>query len=167
MGVIRHSSTTFWGARCLKINLVNPESTSLRNGIVAKFSPVAQEGEVLLTVESVKEGGRIKFAELNDCNRAELFRQAQVYIKRSDFPDLEDNELYLIDLIGFIALSQEGLVLGEVTGFYCNGAQDVMEIRRPNGRIAEVPYVKQLVPIVDVPGKTVIITAPMELFDEL
>jgi len=151
----------------LKISLSNAESKTLRPGLVVKFAPVTQEGEVYLTVENVKSGGRIKFTELNCRNRAELFRGAQVYVKREDFPKIAPHELYLMDLIGFKALSLDGAILGEVLSFYDNGAQAVLEIKTLQGHIADVPYVKQIVPQVNLKEKTLTLDPPIGLIDGL
>lgn len=150
----------------LKLSLANPDSGTLRPGLKVHFSPVAQEGEVWLTVENVRPGDRIKFVELNDRNRAELFRGALVSIRRDDLPKLKSNEFYLSDLVGFKALSLAGVQLGIIQGFYDTGAQIVLQIETTSGYVAEVPYVKQIVPVVNLEEKFVTLDPPLGLMDE-
>lgn len=150
----------------LKIALANQQSDTLRPGLKVRFAPVLQEGEVFLSVEWVKSDGRIKFAELSDRTRAENFRGALVYVRREDFPKLAKNEVYLADIIGFDARDLNNESIGTVTGFYDTGFQVVLEIKMLKGHVAEVPYVKKLVPQVDMAGRFIVIDAPIGLLDE-
>jgi 16S rRNA processing protein RimM len=59
--------------------------------------------------------------------------------------------------VGLAAQDQDGALLGEVSGLVHGGAQDLLTVRTPDGREALVPFVKALVPLVDVPGGRVVI----------
>lgn len=150
----------------LKLSLANPDSGTLRKGLKVKLSGVAHEGDLWLTVENVKPGDRIKFVELSDRNRAEFFRGAEVSVLRDDLPRLPANEFYLGDMIGFKALDMDYVELGEVTGFYDTGAQIVLQIKTVAGHTAEVPYVKQIVPSVNMEQKLLILDPPRGLLDD-
>ena len=68
-------------------------------------------------------------------------------------------------LVGLAAVSAEGEALGEVVRVEHAPASDLLVLRRPGGRTALVPFVKAIVPEVDVAGRRVVLTPPEGLFD--
>ena len=113
-----------------------------------------------LTVERSRWHGQIllaKFVELPDRNAAELARGTvlSAQVDENETPDDED-EYYDHQLIGLMAFDTEDNELGRITSLQ-HGAQDLLVIRTPDGRDALVPFVKALVPIVDLPGERIVV----------
>ena len=113
-----------------------------------------------LTVERSRWHGQIllvKFAELPDRDAAELARGVvlSAEVDETESPEDED-EYYDHQLIGLMAFDTDDNELGRVTSLQ-HGAQDLLVIRTPDGRDALVPFVKALVPVVDLPGERVVI----------
>jgi len=98
------------------------------------------------------------FAELAGREAAEAARGVLLYadIPADASPD-DPDEYYDHQLIGLAAQDTDGAVLGEVSGLVHGGAQDLLTIRTPDGREALVPFVKALVPVVDLAGRKVVI----------
>jgi 16S rRNA processing protein RimM len=98
------------------------------------------------------------FEEIPDRNAAESARGVLLYadIPADATPD-DPDEYYDHQLIGLAAYDTEGKHLGEVSGLVHGGAQDLLTIRTPDGRDALVPFVKALVPVVDVAERKVVI----------
>jgi 16S rRNA processing protein RimM len=69
----------------------------------------------------------------------------------------DPDEYYDHQLVGLAALDLDGTPLGTVAGLVHGGAQDLLRITTPEGREALVPFVKALVPEVDVAGGRVVI----------
>lgn len=67
----------------------------------------------------------------------------------------DPDEFYDHQLVGLVAHDLDGRELGVVTGLTHGGAQDLLQIRTPDGRDTLVPFVKELVPEVDLPGRKV------------
>ncbi len=78
-----------------------------------------------------------------------------VAVPADESPD-DPEEYYDHQLVGLAAFDLEGEPLGEVTGLV-HGAQDLLTIRTPEGRDALVPFVKALVPEVDLAARRVVI----------
>jgi 16S rRNA processing protein RimM len=115
-------------------------------------------------------GGRLllRFEGCPDRTAAERLRGVLLVAdvdpqERPDDPD----EFYDHQLVGLAAVDLDGAPLGEVTGLV-HGAQDLLTIRTPDGRDALVPFVKALVPEVDLASRRVVIddrpglVAPLE-----
>ncbi|HEY0890602.1 MAG TPA: ribosome maturation factor RimM [Nocardioides sp.] len=98
------------------------------------------------------------FEELTDRTTAESARGVLLHVAVPADESPEDpDEFYDHQLVGLAAEDLEGRPLGEVTGLLHGGAQDILTIRTPDGREALVPFVKALVPEVDVAGGRVVI----------
>jgi 16S rRNA processing protein RimM len=99
-------------------------------------------GERLLTLAALK-GDRTpiaRFAEVADRAGAEALRGQLLTVPRSALPPLEEGEYYHSDLIGLPCESGAGERLGCVVTVEDFGAGDVLEIERPDGRRAMVPF---------------------------
>jgi len=100
----------------------------------------------------------VTFEELSGRDAAEAARGVVLHatIPADATPD-DPDEYYDHQLIGLTAYDVDGRELGEVTVVVHGGAQDLLTIRTPDGRDALVPFVKALVPEVDVPGRRVVV----------
>ena len=57
-----------------------------------------------------------------------LLKGQELYAKRSDFPNLNNNEYYQIDLVGCKVENTDNTYIGEVTAVYDFGAGPLIEI---------------------------------------
>jgi 16S rRNA processing protein RimM len=98
------------------------------------------------------------FAELPDRNAAEAARGIMLHaeIPADESPE-DPDEYYDHQLVGLAAYDVDGRPLGEVTALVHGGAQDLLTIRTEDGRDALVPFVKALVPEVDVAGGRLVV----------
>ncbi len=64
---------------------------------------------------------------INDRNMAETLRGTELYISRGTLPDLDSDEYYQADLIGFDVI-RDGIRLGTVSCFQNYGAGDIIEL---------------------------------------
>jgi len=85
---------------------------------------------------------------------AQLLRGVQLFVDRQFFDDdLEEDEFYQADLIGFHALTFDGTDMGEeighISGFFNFGAGDLVEISDKKGKSWLVPFSHMAVPVID------------------
>ncbi|HVQ07569.1 MAG TPA: ribosome maturation factor RimM [Allosphingosinicella sp.] len=100
-------------------------------------------GARALTLKSVKPGsaGAIaRFAEIADRAAAEALRGTLLTVPRSALPPLDEGEYYHADLLGLPCVDAAGAALGTVVGVENYGAGDLLEIERPDGRRALIPF---------------------------
>ncbi len=100
----------------------------------------------------------VSFEELADRTAAEAARGIVLHatIPAGESPE-DPDEFYDHQLIDLAAYDEEGTPLGTVAGLVHGGAQDLLRIATPDGREALVPFVKALVPEVDVAAGRVVI----------
>jgi 16S rRNA processing protein RimM len=95
-----------------------------------------------LTLASLKPAKQpiARFAEIADRTAAEGLRGQLVTISRAALPPLEEGEYYHADLIGLACETPAGEPLGTVVAVENFGAGDLIEIEKPDGRRALVPF---------------------------
>ena len=100
----------------------------------------------------------VRFEEISDRSTAEAVRGVLLHatIPAGESPE-DPDEFYDHQLVGLAAYDEDGAALGDVTGLVHGGAQDLLTVRTPDGRDALVPFVKVLVPEVDLAGGRVVI----------
>jgi len=100
----------------------------------------------------------VTFEELTDRTAAEGARGIVLHatIPADESPE-DPDEYYDHQLVGLAAYDVDGTALGMVAGVVHGGAQDLLRVDTPDGREALVPFVKALVPEVDLAGGRVVI----------
>ena len=114
-------------------------------------------GDRMLTLKSVKAGGGMpiaRFAEIGDRSAAEALRGQLLTVPRAALPPLEDGEYYHADIIGLPCESRVGEALGTVMAVENFGAGDLLEIEKPDGKRAMVPFRTSIADLSD--GKVVV-----------
>lgn len=100
----------------------------------------------------------VKFEEINSINEVMELKGSIVYIARDIVSnELQEDEYLTSDLKGLEVFDTEGTKLGVVTGVSENGATDLLNIKIRDNSSHLVPFVKELVPCVDIPNKKIIV----------
>lgn len=118
----------------------------------------------LLTVTGTRvQNGRwaVAFAEVADRTAAEGLRGTELVVDADDSD--EEDAWYPHELRGLRAERTDGSLVGEVVGLEHLPAQDALVVREPDGRTSLIPFVRQIVPVVDVPGGRVVLDPPFGL----
>ncbi|WP_155708222.1 ribosome maturation factor RimM [Pseudoduganella dura] len=103
--------------------------------------------------------------EIADRDRAEALKGAAVFIPRSQFPKLDDeDEFYWSDLIGLAVENQQGESLGVVHDMMSNGPQSILRVTpaaAPDGSQSTderlIPFVDQFIITVDKAAKKIVV----------
>ena len=106
------------------------------------------------------------FKGIDDRSEAETLVKAILWVNQdpTELPEEED-AWYDHQLVGLAAL-RDGVKVGLVARVDHLPAQDLLAIRTDNGEVL-VPFVKAIVPAVDLAAGTVTLTPPIGLFEEL
>ena len=116
---------------------------------IAQLKQYRSFNDGALTLKKIRDdnkGGAVaRFAEITDRNAAEALRSTVLTIPSSALPELGEGEYYHADLLGLAAVSQAGEPLGVICAVENFGAQDVLEIEKPNGKKYMIPMTKQAV----------------------
>ncbi len=95
-------------------------------------------------------------AGLADRDQALALRGYRVSLRREDFPALDTDEFYWVDLIGLDVVNEAGVELGRVGDMIDNGVHSIMRVVYPTGGKDGKPVTgERLIPFVGVYVKTV------------
>ncbi|MFD2457786.1 ribosome maturation factor RimM, partial [Amycolatopsis samaneae] len=108
----------------------------------------------------------VRFEEVLTRDVAETLRGAMLLADTAELPPIEDpDEFYDHELAGLRAELTDGSVAGKVVEIVHSPAGELLELDR-DGRKVLIPFVKAIVPVVDVPGGRVVLDPPEGLLDE-
>jgi 16S rRNA processing protein RimM len=100
------------------------------------------------------------FEGISDRNTIEKYRDVLLYSQVDiDEPGVDEDDYHVLQLIGCQAFTVDGDLLGEVNEVLNLPGQDVLSIKGDAGEIL-IPFVHQLVPIVDVKAKRMTVIPP-------
>ncbi|WP_199714401.1 ribosome maturation factor RimM [Micromonospora radicis] len=122
-----------------------------------------------LTVEAARwHQGRLLVAFEGSLDRdvAEALRGTLLTVDSTQVAPPEDPEEFLDhQLVGLAVVTPSGERLGEVARIDHAPASDLLVLRRPEGGTALIPFVKAIVPEVDLAGGRVVVDPPGGLLD--
>jgi 16S rRNA processing protein RimM len=108
----------------------------------------------------------VTFEGIHDRALAEALRQVLLCVDSDEVPPPDDpDEFHDHQLVGLAAIDLAGEPLGEVLRVQHGPGADLLVLRRPDGRDALVPFVRAIVPTVDLAAGRVVLTPPDGLFD--
>jgi 16S rRNA processing protein RimM len=115
----------------------------------------------------------VQLAGITDRTQAEALRNTKILVPASDLLPLAEDEFRVLDLIGLEVFDQaSGALIGTVSRVLPAG-NDLLEVARPTlpegtqkPPTVLIPFVKQIVPVVDLPQRRIEITPPKGLIDE-
>jgi 16S rRNA processing protein RimM len=100
------------------------------------------------------------FEGIEDRNSVEKLRNVLLFSQVDiDEPGFEEDDYHVLQLVGCQAYLIDGDLLGEVTEVLNLPGQDVLSIKTETGEVL-IPFVRQLVPIVDIKGKRMTVIPP-------
>lgn len=139
---------------------------------IAAYGPLEDEsGTRSFIIDSAapdKDGVIARIAGIDTREAADALRGVEFYVNRGRLPDTEDeSEFYYADLIGLVAINEEGAALGQVVSVQNYGAGDLLEIRpATGGPTVLVPFTEEIVPDIDMEAGWLLMLPPEGLFEE-
>jgi 16S rRNA processing protein RimM len=105
---------------------------------------------------------------VNDRTAAEKLNGVELYIDRDRLPEIaeDDDDFYLVDLIGLDARAEDGAVLGKVLAVPNFGAGDILEVGGPGRETQLIPFTRAAVPEVHIAEGFVVVIPPVEIEGE-
>jgi len=123
-------------------------------------------GLTVTAARATKDGvvGRAK--EIATKEQADALRNLKLYVPRDRFPEPEEDEFYLADLVGLEARDPEGVALGKVKAVIYFGADDMLEITpSAGGQTWYLPFTKEAAPELHIADGWLLAVRPTETGD--
>ena len=108
----------------------------------------------------------LSFVGVGDRNRAEALRGTLLIaeVDPAQTPD-DPEEFYDHQLIGLDVVLADGTPVGELGAVLHLPAQDLLSVKRPDGTEALIPFVREIVPEIDLDRRRIVLTPPPGLLD--
>jgi len=115
---------------------LNPDTTLLTTGRTVSLGH--RPGEVrpfsVTDARPDPKGHLVRLGGVETREDAALLTGMTWYEPRTAFPEPEDEEVYIADLIGLPARTEDGLALGTIADVWQAGGADILVIRGPRGQ---------------------------------
>ena len=112
--------------------------------------------KVIDSIKFFSSKSLIKFKDCNSRSDAEKFSGMKFSMSRSIFPALNDDEVYLVDLIGFTVYDKRKLKIGIVNDTISLPNQNIIIVNSKDGEVM-IPFVDAHIKLFDKKEKTIII----------
>ena len=85
----------------------------------------------------------IKLEGVNNRDDADLLKNLQIEVNRSDLPKLDENSYYWEDLVDFNVIDIKGMHVGKVDSLFRTGSNDVLVIINKTKQRLLVPFIME------------------------
>lgn len=106
-----------------------------------------------LSVKNIKFNNKfaiIKFDGINSVNDIVEYKNCLIFVAEDEIREKLDEDEFLIDELVGMNVMCEGKKLGVVIGVSNNGANDLLTVKSNSHKVCLVPFVKAIVPKVDI-----------------
>lgn len=151
-----------------ELRLLNTEDSVLEDGSRVFLYPSSAKSKVSpggeeWTIQKIRFGNKVicQFEGIKDRTHLESLIPFEIYLDRESFPETDDNEVYLVDLVDMDIVNEEGEVIGKLEGFSDNGMQYLFDCRvGPRGEKITLPYVDAFFPKIDMEKRQITMIMP-------
>lgn len=138
-----------------KVGYSDPKRIENAKKVIVKNIP--------LNIEKIrfhKNFAIVKFKEISDINKLLNFKGENIYLAKEEVKNQLEEEEYLIDdLVGLKVFDNKDDFIGIVDSIAKSTGNDILSVKPEDEKYGNilVPFVKELVPIVDVKAKKIVI----------
>ncbi|MCK0111295.1 ribosome maturation factor RimM [Ornithinimicrobium sp. F0845] len=144
---------------------VHTDAPDERFAVGTEFATEPDRGPLTLrTVRVHQQVYLLGFEGITDRTAAEALRNTRLLLADEEEAE-EDDAWREEDLLGLTVVLTDGTVVGEVSALHTREVQDLLEVRRADGRELLVPFVEEIVPEVDDETGRVTIDPPAGLLE--
>jgi 16S rRNA processing protein RimM len=150
-----------------ELRLLNPEDSILEEGMTVYLYPSSEKSQLSpggeeWVISKLRFGNKTicLFEEIKDRTHLETLLPFEVRLPREAFPETDEDEVYLVDLVDMDVVGADGAHLGKLESFSDNGMQYLFNVRLDDGTVVTLPYVEAFFPRVDVEEKKITMILP-------
>lgn len=151
-----------------ELRLFNSTDSILENGMTVMLYPSSAKSKIShhgeeWRIEKIRFGNKVicQFEDVKDRTQLESMIPFEIFVEREMFPETDDDEVYLVDLIDMDVVNEEGAVIGKLESFSDNGMQYLFELRLgPKGEKVTLPYVENFFPKIDMEKRQITVILP-------
>ena len=97
----------------------------------------------------------LSFDGFDDINKIEKYKGCELYVTREDAVPLEEDEFYIVDVIGAEVMEDNGNRLGTLVDVLQTAANEVFVVQMEDGKEVLLPVIKDCVLDIDTENKII------------
>lgn len=153
----------------VELRLLNPDEDQsiLEEGMRVFLFPSSEKSDIShigeeWIISKIRFGNKVicQLKDVKDRTHLETLLPFEVRLPRDEFPETDENEIYLVDLIGWSVVDVDGVEIGMLKSFDDNGMQYILNVRMDDGSTISLPYVDSFFPEVNQVTKTITMILP-------
>ncbi len=139
---------------------------------IGAYGPLQDEARTrqfeISNVQTAKDGVVARLKGISTREEADALKGVEFFVDRDRLPDVEDDStFYFEDLIGLVAINENGSALGQVVAVQNFGAGDLLEVRpATGGATVLVPFTREIVPDIDKETGWLLMLPPEGIFED-
>ena len=130
---------------------------------IARYGTLTDESGTRSFAVEVLPGGLARLRGVADRDAAAKLTGLRLYVARDALPATEEDEFYLSDLIGLLAVTEDGTEFGRVMSVDDYGGGAFVTVRDKAGRDREIPFTRACVPSIDPKNGRCTVVPPEEI----
>lgn len=145
----------------------NLEESILDDGMKLWLFPTNEKSKLnpkgeTWTISKLRFGNKVicQFEGIKDRTHLETLLPFEFYLDRESFPEADEDEVYLVDLVNLPVVNEAGEKIGVLESFSDNGMQYLFDVRMDTGEIITLPYVDSFFPKIDMEAKQIVMVLP-------
>lgn len=151
-----------------EIRLFNAEDSVLEDDMLVFLFPASAKSKISQAgeewrIQKIRFGNKVicQFDGIKDRTHLESLIPFEIYLDREAFPEADEDEVYLVDLIDMDVVNENGEVIGKLESFSDNGMQYLFDVRMgPLGEKITLPYVDAFFPKIDMEKRQITMIMP-------
>ena len=104
----------------------------------------------------IADGVYVVLKGVADRNKAELFRDKELFVDREEIP-MPENKWFISDIISCKIFDENRDFIGTVKDVTTRGSTDFITAVQLSGKTVQFPFLKNLVNSVDIEGKKIVV----------
>lgn len=133
-------------------------------------SVFVQQGQQLIPffIESIAVRGEkaiVAFEDIGSIDDSKGLKGLSLFLPLNNLPELEGDDFYYHELVGFSLKDLEGQVIGEVKSVLEAGAQELLSVAHESGKEILIPLTDELIEKLDKEAKLLVMKIPEGLLD--
>lgn len=139
---------------------------------IGNYGPLQDEAGTrsfeISNVKAAKDGVVARLKGISSREEADALKGVEFYVDRARLPEQDDDSTFYYDeLIGLVAIDDNGSALGQVVAVQNFGAGDLLEVRpATGGATVLVPFTKEIVPDIDREAGWLLMLPPEGIFED-
>ncbi len=118
----------------------------------------------VVSIRSHRSAYLLRLSGLNSIDQAEIFRGAEILIKKDSLSKKDEDEFFWYELVGLDVYLTTGQYLGVLKEIFPTGSNDVYVVEN-QGREFLIPAIHQIVKEINIPQKRMVISPVAGLLD--